>query len=211
MISTLRRARLALATLLLAGCDPEARMLGSWELATIDGVGPAVAAPLRVVFPAGVFGADTLAADGMWHEVTLAELALTLEPGGTFRERAAEAKRILVRQNTFERPDYVSGAFGGDLIRDDAEPSPSETTGSWALTGDALVLDAPRTQRVEAMVAHMRQALPGAPEDAIRAAVERAVPGQIPPRWTGAVRGDRLELSDAQGRAFVFRRGAPGG
>src|SRR5688572_9187918 len=92
MISTLRLASLALATLLLAGCDPEERVLGSWELATIDGVGPAVAAPLRVTFPAGVFGADTLAADGVWHEVTLDALTLTLEPGGSYRERTVEAK-----------------------------------------------------------------------------------------------------------------------
>jgi hypothetical protein len=200
MMSTLRRASLALATLLLAGCDPEARLLGSWELATIDGVGPAVAAPLRVILPAGVFGADSVAADGMWHEVTLAELALTLEPEGTFRERVVEAKRTLVRQNTFERPDYVSGAFGGDLIRADAEPSPSETTGSWTLTGDSLVLDTPRPRAAGASRgARGRDPRGGgarAPERA-RPAVDRRRAG----RPSGALRraGARVRLPPAVG------------
>jgi hypothetical protein len=211
MISTFRLASLALAALHLSGCDPEERALGSWELATIDGVGPAVAAPLRVVFPAGVFGRDTLADNGMWHEVTIDDLVLTLEPGGTFRERVVEAKRSLVRQSTFERPDYVSGAFGGDLIRDDAEPSATEASGSWTLAGDTLVLTAARAQSVEALAARMRQALPEASEDVIRDAADAAVPSEPSARWRGALRGDQLELVDAQGRAFVFRRGAPGG
>jgi hypothetical protein len=211
MISTSRLVSFALATLLLSACGAEGRIPGNWALATIDGVGPAVAAPLRVTFPAGVFGNDTLAENGVWHEVTLDDLVLAFEPGGTFDERTVEARRTLVRQNTFERPDYVSGAFGGDLIRDAAVPVTSDATGSWTLTGDSLVLSVPRAQRVEAMVAHVRQALPDAPEGAVREAVERALPSEIGARWTGVARGDRLELRDAEGRVFTFRRAPAGG
>src|SRR6185503_16370523 len=124
------------ALVLFAACGGEDRAVGSWELATIDGVGPAVASPLRVVFPAGVYGRDTVTENGMWHESTLGSLVLTLAPDGTFRERGTEARRTLVRQSTYERPDYVSGAFGGDLIRDESQPDTSEASGSWRLVGD---------------------------------------------------------------------------
>ena len=193
-------------TLALAGCDPDQRALGTWELATVEGVGPAVAAPVRVLFPAGVFGADTIAENGMWHEYTVDSLVLTLEPGGSFRERMVEAKRALVQQSTYERPAYVSGAFGGDLIRATAEPAAMEVSGSWTLAGDSLVLTQPREQSVQALVSRVRQALPAAPEQDVRAAVDQAMADAPPPRWSGAMRGDRIELRDPDGRLFTFRR-----
>jgi hypothetical protein len=200
-------ATCSLALLLVcAGCDAEGRVVGSWELATIDGVGPAAAAPLRALFPAGIFGRDTVAESAVWHEYTLDSLVLAFEPGGAFRERVVEAERTLVRQNTFERPDYVSGAFGGDLIRDDGEPAAIDATGTWSLAGDSLVVADLRAQTVDALVARVRQALPDAPEAAVREAAERAVPADGGPRWTGLVRGDRLELRDREGHVFVLRR-----
>lgn len=201
------RALLQAAALLLAlGCDPRQAAEGSWQLTTVDGVGPAVAAPLRVLFPAVTYGADTLAIHGMWHEVTLDSLALVLDEDGSFRARAVEAKRTLTRKNTFDRPDYVSGAFGGDLIRADARAETTETTGRWTLAGDSLVVTAPRGALLADLAARVRQALPGTSAADIQAALEAAVPAAPPPRWTGAVKGDRLELVDEEGRTYGFRR-----
>lgn len=201
----------ALCLHLAGGCTPpEERVLGAWELAAIDGVGPAAAAPVRVTFPAGAYGSDTIAENGMWHEYTPDSLVLTLEPGGAFRERLVEARRTLVRQNPFERPAYVSGAFGGDLIRDDAEPGATEVSGEWSLSGDTLVLTVPRERAVESMVERMRQALPAAPEAAARAAADQGLGGSPAPRWSGTAEGDRLELRDPEGRRFTFRRPGPG-
>jgi hypothetical protein len=182
-------------------------VLGEWELATIDGVGPGAAAPLRVPFPAGVIGSDTVVENGMWHEYTVDSLVLTLEAGGSFHERLVEARRTLVQQNTFERPEYVSGAFGGDLLRADAEPATIETAGTWALAGDSLVLTEPPRQRIDALVGRLRQALPSAPAGAVQAAVTAAVVDERP-RWTGRVRGERLELLDRDGHVFALRRPA---
>jgi hypothetical protein len=203
MKRTEKLATVTLALALCAGCGAEDRALGVWELASIDGVGPAVAPPLRMLFPAGVFGRDTVAENAVWHEYTVDSLVLTLEPDGAFRERTVEAKRTLVRQNTYERPAYVTGAFGGDLIRDESEPATIDATGSWTLVGDSLVLTRPRAQVADAMVARMRQALPDAPEPAVRAAVEGSVTAD--PLWSGVVRGDRLELRDPEGRVYTFR------
>jgi hypothetical protein len=205
----LRLGTLALTLTLCVACGTEQRVLGTWELATIDGVGPAVAAPVRVIFPAGVFGRDTIVENAVWHEYTLDSLVLTLEPGGAFRERTVEAKRALVRQNTFERPDYVSGAFGGDLIRDESAAAASDATGSWTLAGDSLVLTQPREQHVEALVSRVRQALPDAPEAAVREAADGGL-GAPGPRWSGVARGDRLELRDPEGHVFAFRRAGSG-
>ena len=204
---TLTPVLLALA--LGTACGGEPRVAGTWELATVDGVGPAVAAPLRVPFPAGVFGRDTVAENGLWHELTVDSLVLTIEPDGGFRERLIEAKRLLVRQSTYERPEYVSGAFGGDLIRDESEPQTVETTGRWELAADTLVLTQPRAESVDALVARMRQALPDAPEAEVRAAAGAALP-PAGARWRGVLRGDRLELRDPGGHLFAFRRaGSP--
>src|SRR5262249_51957764 len=71
---------LAAGVLLAAGCDPRKKLVGTWDLATLDGVAPAVATPVRVLFPAAKYGSDTTAARGMWHEVTFDSLVLTIDP-----------------------------------------------------------------------------------------------------------------------------------
>ena len=204
-------SQLLAAVLLLAlGCDPRKAAVGTWQLTTVDGVGPAVAAPLRVMFPAVVYGTDTLAIHGMWHEVTLDSLVLTVADDGSWRARAHEAKRVLARENTFERPDYVSGAFGGDLIREDARAAPTESAGTWTLAGDSLTLAEPRAGVVADLSARVRQAFPATPPAAIDEALEKGVPASPAPRWKGAVEGDRLELVDPEGRAYGFRRAGSG-
>lgn len=196
----------ATLALVLIGCDREKRALGSWEVVTIDGVGPRVAAPTRVLFPAGAYGADTLAGDFMWHEYTVDSIVLNVQAGGSFHERIVEGERTLVHKNTYERPDYVSPAFGGDLVREDQPPSVEESTGAWALVGDSLVLIQPRDQAVAAVAARVQSALPTAPEGAVREAVDRALDGATAPRWVGGVRGELLKLRAADGRVFTFRK-----
>jgi hypothetical protein len=196
----------AVLVLVLLGCDPERATVGRWEVVTIDGVGPRAAAPARVLFPAGAYGTDTLAADFMWHEYTVDSLVLTLEPGGSFSERLVERERALVHKNTYERPDYVSPAFGGDLIREDRPPAVEEATGAWTLQGDSLVLTQPREEAVSALAARVHAALPSAPAGAVREAVDLGVAAELGPRWTGMVKGDRLELRAGDGRVLTFRR-----
>ena len=65
---TLRRALGPFALLLVLGCDAEERVLGSWEVATIDGVGLNAAVPLRMAFPAGAYGQVILAEGQLWKE-----------------------------------------------------------------------------------------------------------------------------------------------
>jgi hypothetical protein len=197
---------LAAALLLAAGCDPRKKLVGTWELATLDGVAPAVATPLRVLFPAAKYGVDTMAARGMWHEVTYDSLVLTLDPGGAYRTRAVEKKRTLARPNAYARPDYVSGAFGGDLIRDSAQALATASAGTWALAGDSLVLTEPRDSAIAELAARIGQALPDADAAAIRRTVADSVPATLPPRWKGALKGERLELIDRDGRRYGFRR-----
>lgn len=204
-------AALILPLLFAVAYDAEKRALGNWELAAIDGVGPAAAAPIRALFPAGAYGADTVAENGMWHEYTVESFLLTFEPESSFRERVVESRRTLVRQSTFERPEYVSGAFGGDLIRDEASPEALAGGGTWTLAGDSLVLTRAPAQIAAATLARLRQALPDAPEAAVREAVARASATAASARWSGEVKGDRLELRDADGRRYAFRRSDSGG
>src|SRR5687768_7961696 len=112
-LTTRRRLMLVLgcAGLQLA-CDEGRRVLGTWEVVTIDGVGAGVAAPMRAIFPAGTYGADTLEADWMWTEYMLDSLVIEVLPGGSFHERIVESERTLVHKNTYVRPEYVSPAFG---------------------------------------------------------------------------------------------------
>src|SRR5690606_13054463 len=120
-----------------------------------------------------------------------------------------ERERSLVQRNDYVRPDYVSPAFGGDLIRERAEPSVEEATGSWSFEGDSLVLVQPRDQAVSAVVARVQDALPGAPEGAVREAVRQRLPVEPGPRWVGALAGERLELRDPEGRVLSFRKVEP--
>lgn len=204
------RALALAAALVAAACDPRKAVVGRWEIVSVDGVAAAVAAPLRVSFPRVAYGADTLAAHGMWHEITLDSLALALAPDGTYTGRAVEATRTLARENTFARPAYVTGAFGGDLVRDEAQPAATGSAGSWTLAGDTVVLTEPRDRLVADLAARVRQAFPEVSAEAIEEALEQAVPGSPPPRWTGYLKGDRLELTDADGRRYVFRRAESG-
>lgn len=195
-----------LLALALTGCDREARVLGRWEAVSIDGVGPAVAAASRVVFPAGAYGADTLAADFMWHEVAVDSLVLDVRPDGSYDERLVERQRTLVQKNSYVRPDYVSSAFGGDLIREEQPPAGEASSGSWTLAGDSIVMVRPRAAWVGAVTARVHAAFPTAPADAVRAAVDGGLPADPGPRWTGRVRADLLELRDEAGRRFAFRK-----
>ena len=197
----------ACAALTLLGCDAASRLPGTWQMITIDGVGPGMAAPLRVVFPAGAYGPDTIAAEWMWNEVELDSLVLTLLPDGTFQERMVEAARLLVRKNTYVRPDYVSPAFGGNLIREQREPGRFDVTGSWSLTGDSIILTQTRDQAVASMAVRVGESLTGASEGEIRDALDRALT-EAPsrPRWSGMLRGERLELRDGESRIVTFRK-----
>lgn len=202
-----RRAVLGFATLLLLGCDSGRAALGSWVVASVDGVGTGAATALRVPVPAGTYGALTLVEGWMWKEYMLDSLVIELRPDGTFSERKVEASSAGVTRSSFERPDYVP-FFGGELIREDARPGVHEIEGTWAETADTLRLVVTRDDLLADVRANLEDVLPDRSE-AIRLSVEGALPPEVPPRWTGVQRDDRLELTDAQGRSFVFRR--PGG
>ena len=48
--------------------------------------------------------------------------------------------------------------------------------------------------------------MPTASESEILAALDQALPRDMPLRWSGRLRGDRLELRDTEGRAFTLRK-----
>ena len=86
-------------------------MLGSWEVATIDGVGLNAAGPLRMAFPAGAYNQVILAEGQLWKEYTLESLVLELMPGGAFREQTVEATNSAVSRSTYDRPAYAGLAL----------------------------------------------------------------------------------------------------
>ena len=207
---TLLRALGVFALLLALGCDAEERVLGSWEVATIDGVVLNAAVPLRVAFPAGAYGQVILAEGQRWKEYTLESLVLELMPGGAFREQTVEAANSAVSRSTYDRPAYV-GLFGGELIREDRRPGKHEVIGTWTLAGGSLALFVTRDTAVAAAAAHLEEVMPTASESDILAALDQALPRDMPLRWSGRLRGDRLELLDAEGRAFTLRKTAVDG
>ena len=202
---TLRRALGAFALLLLLGCDTEERVLGSWEVATINGVGLNAAGPLRMAFPAGAYNQVILAEGQLWKEYTLESLVLELMPGGAFREQTVEATNSAVSRSTYDRPAYA-GLFGGELIREDRRPGKHEVIGTWTLAGDSLALFVSRDTAAAAAAAHLEEVMPTASESEILAALDQALPRDMPLRWSGRLRGDRLELRDTEGRAFTLRK-----
>ena len=199
-----RRAVACLATLLLFGCDSGSAALGSWVVASVDGVGTGAATALRIPVPAGTYGELTLIEGWMWKEYMLDSLAIEFRPDGTFSERKVEASSSGVTRSSFERPDYVP-FFGGELIREDVRPGAHVINGTWFESADTLRLVVTRDDLLADTRANLEDVLPDQSE-AIRLNVEGALPPEVPPRWTGVLRGDRLELMDGQGRGFVFRR-----
>ena len=202
---TLRRAFSAFTLLLVLGCDSEERVLGSWEVAAIDGVGLSAAVPLRMAFPAGAYGQVILDEGQLWKEYTLESLVIELLPSGAFREQTVEAANSAVSHSTYDRPAYA-GLFGGELIRQDGRPGRHEVIGTWTLAGDSLALFVTRDTVVADAAAHLEEVMPAASEGEIRAALDQALPQDMPLRWSGTLRGDRLELRDAEGRAFTLRK-----
>ena len=180
-------------------------MLGSWEVAAIDGVGTSAAVPLRMSFPAGAYGQVVLAEGQLWKEYRLESLVLELMPGGAFKEQTVEASTSAVSHSTYDRPAYA-GLFGGELIRQYGRPGRHEVIGTWTLAGDSLALFVTRDAVVADAAAHLEEVMPTASEGEIRAALDKALPQDMPLRWSGSLRGDRLELRDAEGRAFTLRK-----
>ena len=201
----MRRAVGTFALLVVLGCDSEERLLGSWEAAAIDGVGLGAAVPLRMSFPAGAYGQVILAEGQLWKEYTLESLVLELMPGGTFREQTVEATASAVSHSTYDRPDYA-GLFGGELIRQDGRPGRHEVIGTWTLAGDSLALFVTRDTVLADATAHLEEVMPTASEGDIRSALDHVLPQNMPLRWSGTLRGDRLELRDSEGRAFTLRK-----
>lgn len=202
---TLRRALGSFALLLILGCDTEKRVVGSWEVAAIDGVGLNAAVPLRMAFPAGAYGQVVLVEGQLWKEYTLESLLLDLMPGGAFREQMVEATNSAVSRSTYDRPAYA-GLFGGELIREEGRPGRHEVVGSWTLAGDSLVLFVTRDTSVANAAAHLEEVMPAASESEIRATLDQVLPQDTPLRWSGTLRGDRLELRDAEGLTFTLRK-----
>ena len=198
---------MTLVALDVVACDRGNPAVGRWEIVAVDGLGPRAAVPLRVHFPAGRYDTLELAADRMWKEFVVDSLVLELTADGRFTERKVEARAQLVSRPTYERPEYVSGAFGGDLIRDDAPAAVHQVGGTWTLAGDSLTLRLDREAFVDDMAANLADALPGdAPVAEIHVNVDRVVPAEPPPRWSGVLAGDRLELREAEGREVVFAK-----
>ena len=193
-------------TLLFLGCDPAQRAVGNWGVVSIDGVGLAASTGLRVPVPAGVYGGDTLTEGWMWKEYMLESLVLDLRSDGTFTERKVEASSAGVTRSSFGlvRPDYAP-MFGGELDREDAEPGVHVIEGTWSAEGNALRLAVTRDALLGDVGANLDAVLPDA-SDAIRQNLEGSFPREVPPRWVGVRKGDRLEMSDPQGRSFVFRK-----
>ena len=202
---TLRGTFLTLSLLVVQGCDSEGRALGTWELAAIDGVGMRAAVPLRIAVPEGTYGQVVLEEGQMWKEYNLALLALELLPGGVFREQTLEATASAVSRSTYDRPNYA-GMFGGELIREDVLPGEHEVNGTWTLEGDSLALFVARTTAVSNAVAHLVEVMPNSPESDIQTTLDQALPLDMPLRWSGTLRADRLELRDSEGREFTFRK-----
>ena len=202
---TLRRALGVFALLVVLGCDYEERIVGNWEVTATDGVGLSAAVPLRMAFPAGAYGQVVLAEGQLWEEYTLESLVLKLMPGGAFKEQAVEATTSAVSHSTYDRPAYA-GLFGGELIRQDGRPGKHEVIGIWTLAGDSLALFVTRDTVVADAAAYLEEVMPTASAGEIQAALDQALPQDLPLRWSGRFRGDRLELRDAEGRAFTLRK-----
>ena len=194
----------------MPGCDPEKRVLGSWKVVAVDGVRPNAAVPLRVAFPAGAYGPVILLEGQMWKEYTLASLLLELALDGGFRERTSESTSSAVTRSTYIRTSYAP-LFGGELIREDGQPGTHEMVGTWTLAGDSLALFVNREAALADAAAHLKEIMPAASEAEIRETLDHALPQDVPLRWSGALRGDGLELRDAEGRVFTFRKAAAGG
>lgn len=208
--STPRKAFAAFALLVAFGCDSEERVIGSWSVAAIDGVGINAAAPLRMAAPAGTYGQLVLAEGQMWKEYTLQSLSLKLVTGGAFSEQTVEATTSAVSPSTYDRPAYA-GLFGGELIRQEVLPGRHEVTGTWTLEGDSLAMVVTRATLVADGAARLGEVMPTTAEGEIRAALDQALAQDMPLRWSGTLRGDRLELQDSEGRAFLFRKASADG
>lgn len=203
-----RSALGALAASLAIACGGGDGPAGVWDVATVDGIGPAVAAPLRVPVPEGTYDTLVMKPDWSWKEYTVDSLTLDLREDGTFTERRIEATSMRVTHNSYVRPEYVTGAFGGDLIRDAVKPTAHEVSGSWKLAGDTVTLELARDAAIADATADVADLL--GPIDGIRGNVEAALPDRPPPRWSGEWKDDRLELTNPEGRSLTFRkRGAP--
>src|SRR4051812_9370667 len=97
----LRRTLVSLATALALACGSGDGPVGTWDVATVDGVGPGVAAALRVPIPAGTYDTLELKPDWSWKEFTVDSLTLDLRADGTFTERRVEAASMRVSRNSF--------------------------------------------------------------------------------------------------------------
>ena len=185
-------------------------MIGSRSVAAIDGVGINAAAPLRMAAPAGTYGQLVLAEGQMWKEYTLQSLSLELVTGDAFSEQTVEATTSAVSPSTYDRPAYA-GLFGGELIRQKVLPGRHEVTGTWTLEGDSLAMGVTRATLVADGAARLGEVMPTTAEGEIRAALDQALAQDMPLRWSGTLRGDRLELQDSEGRAFLFRKASVDG
>lgn len=198
----------AFAVLWLAACDPRSAVAGRWGAVAIDGVGVSSATPLRVPVPAGTYY-DTLAlTEGwMWKEYRLDSLTIELAEDGTFVERRVESNSSRVMRSSYVPAEYVHPAFGGELIRDEVDPTAHEVRGTWTEAADTLRLALSDEARRADVASDLADILPGM-SPVIDSALDANPPSGATPRWRGTLKGDRLELIDPDGRSFVFRRPA---
>ena len=188
-------------------CAPGVSPVGVWHLWTVEGVPPEAAPAERFEMPAGRYGNAIIQPGDVWTESRIEFATLEILADTAFEETMVHT-RTIVSSPTFYRRSMGRDPTRQDQLRGAPSRDTTRVIGQWRILASDSIILTQRPEQVRATLqAATEAAFPSMSRDLVIEAVERAMSTtEIPDRGRGRIFGDRLELTDVNGRRLVYRR-----
>ena len=201
-----RSKSFVLLTACFAYCSSASDPSGEWDLWSVDGLPVEEAPPSRFEMPASVVGRTAIQAGDMWRDEFINAATFEVLPEGEYRQ-VVITTTVLGTSSEFYRRTTGRVPQSERELRGAPQTDTARFIGPWHIEGgDSVTFGQTRDQVVSGLQARLKALDPADAIPDVAALVDSLLPGDPPPRATGRIRGDLLELRDLNGRVMVYRR-----